>query len=318
MQRYVLEDENRRLTHIVNQQNEELKEWNKQLQQRVLQRTADVRKKNDELAQAYSQLKGGLHQMLGMVSSLLELRNPFLRDHSRNVAELAVAVGQACSMTDAELNTLHIAALLHDVGKIGMQDCLIEKDWDQLGQEQLPLYQQHSVWGQTVLDGVQELRDAGLLIRHHHEFFAGGGFPDGIEGDAIPLGSRIIALVDYYDHVQRKAGHDKGLEMALAAVKGDRGRRFDYRLIPKLEMVVNRDSLTDTSSTEEPNPNEQFLYPMHLREGMVVVENLYSGTGLLLVAKGVCLDEWKILALSRYYRIDPPTGPVHVMLPEES
>jgi len=137
-------------------------------------------------------------EVVAALAAALEARDRPTGGHSARVAALAVRVGKAMGLGEEELLTLYSAAWLHDVGKIGISDDLLHKPGG-LSEEELGRMRLHSVIGMRILERVEGLQEAALLIRHHHERLDGAGYPDGLAGESIPLGSRIIAVCEVFD-----------------------------------------------------------------------------------------------------------------------
>ncbi len=306
---YALQQENRRLNAIIQRQNEELKDWNERLKSRVLQQTAEIRRRNEDLHAANSRLKRNFQTTLEAFSSLIELQAKELRNHTRNVARLSLEIARQLDFTAEQLEELQIAALLHDIGEIGNPPRIAGKDIYSLEKDDLELYMQHAVRGQAAIDRIEDLRGAGLLIRHHHERFDGGGFPDGAAGAQIPLGSRIIALADFIDRriaERQREGADNLIDLVREEVRSRSGTWFDPALV---DLAVQ--PLREAYAEMQPQSGlvERVLPATRLEEGMLLVEDLYSGTGLLLLHKGARLEEKNIAAILRYHELDPfPEG----------
>lgn len=298
-----LSQENRRLQAIVQAQNEELKEWNSNLKERVLQQTTAIRKKADDLNEAVIQLKQNFNGVITAFSNLMELRGQHTQQHARNVAELAMHAAREFGLMPEEVETIRIAALLHDIGEIGMPEKLLEKSVAYMTPDELQLYQQHPVRGQMAIDGIVNLRAAGVLIRHHHENYNGSGFPDRLAGEQIPLGARILGYADQLDRAVSRGGDTP--EQALTRIE----LGLSITLDPALQRVFRKIARYAYFTMPEPDPDamvELELQPEELRKGMLLTRDVLSGTGLLLLNKGVVLDEIKIEAIQRYYKLDPP------------
>ncbi len=178
MQQYSLTLENRRLTEIVHQQNEELREWNNNLKARVLQQTTVLRQKNEELGLTLRRTKESYESMIVALAGTVKLGGKDLFLHAGNVAELSQAAAQEQGIAGDGRETIRIASLLHDVGKLGVAERILRIAPERLNSQDFREYSMHSVRGQMVLDVIEYLRPAGILIRHHHERFDGRGFPD--------------------------------------------------------------------------------------------------------------------------------------------
>jgi response regulator RpfG family c-di-GMP phosphodiesterase len=296
-------EENKRLTALVERQNEELKEWNSSLKNRVLEQTAAIRSRNDELSGLNNRLQEEYDNCMKAFFGLVELRDGELGSHSRNVARLSVMIAEGMNLPESEKRMVKVGAILHDIGKIGISDAKLHQDMDGLNGDEQDEYRMHAIRGQAAMDYITDLRPAGVLIRHHHENFDGSGFPDGLAKADIPLGSRIIALADHLDRAFARNSGDNAIERSLESARSVLGRKFDPALFPLLEQTVQGvyGGLLPRSGVKEME-----LQIKDLREGMVVARDVHSGTGILLLGQGESLDLVKILALRRYYQIDPP------------
>lgn len=308
---YLLVEENRRLSRIVAEQNEELKQWNANLKERVLDQTAVIRRRSEEIAASNTRLRKSYDDMIAAFSGLVELLSPSLRNHSRNVAALSEAIAREVGMTAVEIETVRVAALLHDIGKIGIPEAILLKRSLSLDAKEYEEYNRHSVRGQTAVDAVEDLREAGILIRHHHEHLDGSGFPDGLVGEAIPLGARIIAITDMFDRIIEHHVGETALDIAFLKLEPAIGLRYDPKFFSHLKKHAR---YVYFSRCEGGITVEDEVAPGNLLEGMILAQDVVSGTGLMLLAAGVVLDESKIEALKRYYRLDPPSSGVRVLV----
>ncbi len=140
---------------------------------------------------------------LAMVKSLvsaLEAKDKYTRDHSSRVTEFSLAIARAMGLDERELQDLEMAAVLHDVGKIAIPERILNKK-TKLTDEEFAIIRQHPVIGETILKPVVELQTIARVVRHHHERYDGRGYPDGLKGQAIPVGARIMTVADAYDAI---------------------------------------------------------------------------------------------------------------------
>lgn len=128
----------------------------------------------------------------------LDAKDPKTSGHSDRMADYAVQLGESLELTDEDLEILHIASLLHDIGKVGVPDSILSKPGP-LTEEERGIVQQHPVIGESICAPLKSLRHVLPLIRHHHERMDGSGYPDGLCGDRIPLKARILQIADIYD-----------------------------------------------------------------------------------------------------------------------
>lgn len=128
----------------------------------------------------------------------IEARDPYTAGHCERLARYAVGLGRALDVDEAMLKALWLGGFLHDLGKIAVPDRILLKNGPLDGEERAVI-QTHPVIGADLVHAMRTLDDVRPIIRHHHERFNGSGYPDGIEGEEIPLGARIMAVVDVYD-----------------------------------------------------------------------------------------------------------------------
>jgi len=164
-------------------------------------------------------------------------------DHSERVSQLAKEIGKALDMPPAELDVLVPAALLHDLGKIGMAGAILFKP-DLLTAEERLQAQKHAAIGGELLSKFPLFEKGASLVRHHHERYDGGGYPDKLKGDQIPLGARIIAVADSFramteDRPYRKA---LGKDEALAEIFRCSGTQFDPLVVQALMRCMGKDT----------------------------------------------------------------------------
>ena len=284
---------------------DELKKWNDELEMYVQQQTIELTRQNQEYQALYKKMKSGFKDFTITISNLLELRDKTVASHSNNVAMLSAALAREIGLDEQETEKVAVAAQLHDIGKIGVSDAVLLKDVETLAPYEREEYMTHPVRGQAVLASNEVLRDAGVFIRHHHEAFDGTGFPDGLKAHDIPLGSRIIALADTYD----KLLHTHSPEKALEVMRSLSGRQFDPDLLhPFLEVAGE---IAKTGVFRD-HTVEIEMHPKDLASDMVISRDVRSGTGLLLMSKGVVLNTKKIDSLRRHYNLDPPKTGVFV------
>ena len=313
LQMYRLLTENKRLAATVKQQNAELKKWNTELESIVQEQTMELQKSYDSVRAVNSRLRANFKNTIVAFSGLIELRDKRMRAHSRNVAEVSVNVAKQLGLKGEERETVMVAALLHDIGKIGIPDLMLAREAAQMNFAEREEYLQHSVRGQAAIDRIEELREAGLIIRSHHESYDGNGFPDGLKKADIPLGARIIALADHIDKRIRKALGATGFEIMRKEVELEKGKLFDPKLIP---VVLEQAEIFYKKIRPRTDHIEIELLPADLQEGMEANRDVFSGTGILLLTKGTVFATASIALLKRYYDLDPPNEGVFVSVKE--
>lgn len=161
----------------------------------------------------------------------LEAKDEYSEGHSRRVAQLAVALGQHVGLPPEEVDNLHLAALLHDVGNIGLREGILSKP-DRLTLEEYDHVKTHIGIAARILEPIEGLKPLIPIICHHHERYDGLGYPDSLRSEKIPLGARILALADVYDALISPRPYRQAFSapMALAIIEGNAGTQFDPQL----------------------------------------------------------------------------------------
>jgi two-component system, cell cycle response regulator len=183
----------------------------------------------------------------------LQEREPELRDHLEEVAQLAMRIGRALGLSGVELDGLARAAHLHDVGKVAVPDAILQKP-GHLDAAEWDLMRQHTIAGERILNAAPALRHVARLVRSSHERFDGAGYPDGLAGQDIPLGARIIAACDaYHSMTSRRTYGDvvSGAE-ALAELRRCAGRQFDPRVVDEICALLGSEDAVLASEDRVP------------------------------------------------------------------
>jgi response regulator RpfG family c-di-GMP phosphodiesterase len=282
-----LQREKERLEALTREQNDALRELNGSLEAKVQERTA-------ELQQAHERLKQSLFVAVKIFTSLIEMRHPETAGHSRRVAALSRSIAQRMGVSGTDLQNLFVAALLHDMAKIGFTDTMLSRAQRTLSEEERRIYQKHPVDAEMMLMGIDELSPIAQLVRHHHECFNGQGFPDGLRGEAIPLGARILLVANDYDGLQ--IGTISALrfnpEEALQAMEKARGVRYDPLVLDALRAVV--------TAPPKPRQVEREVAISQLRPGMVLSREFVHRDSLPLLTAGQMLTSRLIERMQAY------------------
>jgi len=143
-------------------------------------------------------------------NQLLDLKDLNTGVHSTRLAEWALHVGGELGLDERALGDLEVAALLHDIGKIGIPDAILQKP-SRLSENEYELMKKHPEYGWAVLRNVPGMERASLMILHHHESYDGNGYPAGLRGEEIPIGSRIVSVIDAFDAMVSSRPYREGL-----------------------------------------------------------------------------------------------------------
>jgi len=298
-----LERQNAQLLETVNKQNRELRSVNENLERKVEERTAAVK-------QLYANVQSQFVKSVRVFIGLLGLRDSNLADHCRRVAAYGKAMALSTGANEQDIFHIEIAAVLHDIGKIGMpDDCRGKASFAADGSDD-PAYKQHPVLGQKVVDPIKELQTAATLIRHHHERFDGKGFPDGLKRDKIPFGSRLIAVVDAFDHAlfPEQLSTRVGKEEAISIVKRWAGYSLDPDLVQAFCTFMEQRRKTDDVVVK--------VSLSDLRPGMVTARDITTRSGILLIPKNEVLTDSNIRRIESHDRSDPLCSGICIVLKE--
>ncbi len=178
-----------------------------------------------KLERSYNETIGGL---IGSV----EARDPSTQGHSLRVAQIATLIGEAMHLSPEDLHKLHQAGVLHDVGKIGVPDAVLNKPAS-LTDEEFAVIRRHTVRGEAMIRTIPSLRATLPGIRSHHERWDGSGYPDGLAGEAIPLQGRILAVADVFDAMTSPRAYRRAhqLDAVLRELREGAGTRYDPEVI---------------------------------------------------------------------------------------
>ncbi len=162
----------------------------------------------------------------------IEMRDPYTRGHSEEVAELATLLGKALNLSREDLRLLEIAGYIHDIGKLKIPDRILMKP-EKLNDEEWEIMKLHPVWGFEMLGKITALIGIDKIVRHHHERWDGNGYPDGLKGEEIPFLSRVLALADSFQAMTSDRPYRNALTIpgAIEELRRERDRQFDGRLV---------------------------------------------------------------------------------------
>ncbi|MCZ7584237.1 MAG: HD domain-containing protein [Deltaproteobacteria bacterium] len=205
---------------------------------RMLFKKAGITIENQALYETiYSNLVSTLHSLV----STIEAKDPYTRFHSERVTRLSVLIGKEMGCDEAALETLRFAGSLHDIGKIGVPDTILQKP-SGLTKEEFDAIKMHPIVGERILEPLGMLPEEQSIIRHHHERWDGRGYPDGLAGTDIPFLVRIVSLADSYDAMTSDRAYRKGMDHAVAMEEIVRtaGAQFDPNVVLAMRSICKR------------------------------------------------------------------------------
>jgi len=193
-------------------------------------------------------------QTIGALAEAVDKRDPYTARHSHRVKEIAVDMGRVLRLSDAELEALEWGGLLHDVGKIGVPDAVLLKQ-DRLNREERMIMNSHPVLGAQIIAPVNKLAAELPIIRHHHEWYNGSGYPDRLIGDEIPKLARILHVADAFEAMTAARPYRMTpltSEQALAELRKFAGVQFDPIMVDAFVRTAHVDGVPDAGRPESP------------------------------------------------------------------
>jgi len=184
------------------------------------------------LKEAEEQQAGLRNSLVCAFNQLLDLKDLNTGVHSTRLAEWALRIARKLNIPEDQLYQVEVAALLHDVGKVGVPDAILKKNGP-LTAEERALINRHPEYSWSILRLLPGFQDASLYALHHHESFDGSGYPAGLEGTAIPLVSRIVSVIDAYDAMVSHRCYREGLphEEAVRRLLASSSKQFDAEVV---------------------------------------------------------------------------------------
>lgn len=306
LERVALERDKARLEALTREQNDELRLLNASLEDKVAHRTAELARMHQDLLSANVKLKGSLLSSIKLLSSIIEMRAGHLAGHSRRVADLARRIAQRMGMNAGEAQTVFVAGLLHNLGKIAFPDDLLSVPVSAMHGEQLAQYRKYPAGGEQLMMPLADLHEAAQLVRAHQERFDGNGFPDGRAGFDIPIGARILAVASDYHNLQIGVLLRNRLapEQAAALILEDRARRYDQDVVAAFQDVISGRVAVEAVRDEA-------LSVSQLRPGMVISRDLVRRDGMLLLSADSVLTDRLIRQLADFERMAGAPFTVH-------
>lgn len=191
------------------------------------------------IREAQANLRRAYIEFVGSLASALDARDRYTAGHSRRVSERACAIAEAMNFGPAQLEEIRIGALLHDIGKIGISDSVLQKP-GRLSDEEFALIKQHPTIGRTILEGVHGFQPYLPVVELHHENWDGTGYPRGLSAESVPAAARIVHVVDAYDAMtsDRPYRHGMSHDEAMSVLERFAGTQFDPVVVQVFSRLV--------------------------------------------------------------------------------
>lgn len=329
LEQYELLAENRRLLALTKRQNKKLRELNRNLEEKVAKRSGEIVKKNKELSRLNQELESSLYNTVRAFASLVEIyASSSLVGHGRRVSAYSHRLAEFFDLSQHEVTQIEIAGLLHDIGKLGLPQRLLEYKEDTWWRPQdKELFRRHPKRGQATVQFIDKLKHVGLMIRSHHERYDGQGYPDQLAKKRIPLGARIIAIADAYDKiVHLKVSTNNLLKKVAKKANMTHDHLSEADALQKAAVIHLREQ---ASTLYDPDIVEVFLNLLmekdagrkqekvvsiqHLEENMILSRPLYTSSGRFLMPYNTVLTKNHISKLKKFHEVDFVTDVIHVL-----
>ncbi len=212
------------------------------LSSEVEKKTVELRKKTDQLIEEHNKTERMTMQIVKALSGAIDAKDTYTNGHSTRVAQYSREIAKRFGYEEKRLEEIYMMGLLHDVGKIGIPDAIINKP-SKLSTEEYGIIQNHPVMGARILKNITEFPKMATGARWHHERYDGKGYPDGLSGVEIPEEARIIAVADAYDAMTSRRSYRDVLsqEKVRAEVERCRGTQFDPEFADIILAMIDDD-----------------------------------------------------------------------------
>ena len=214
----------------------------------------------------YAETRDLFFGTVSALSQAIDAKDGFTRGHADRVSRIAGAIAREMNLSENQIEQIELAGMLHDIGKIGVEDRILMKP-TRLDEDERDLMRRHPMYGASILEPSAALRPLVPIVLHHHENFDGTGYPEGLKGEQIPIGARIIIVADAYeamtsDRIYRKAiGHERALEQ----LERHKGVQFDPRVVRSLEHLLAKRGPDAFEVSELPPINYETLAQLRQR-----------------------------------------------------
>ncbi|MBI4838145.1 MAG: HD-GYP domain-containing protein [Nitrospirae bacterium] len=203
----------------------------------------------EDIGESYRELENLFIGIVRVIVNALDAKSHWTRGHSERVTQYAELIAHEMSLDDDDIKNLRLAALLHDVGKIGTYDYLLDKP-SELTDREREIVEEHPAQGASILKEIKQLNEIIPLIRHHHERIDGKGYPDGLENKKIPIGARILHVADSFDSMtaDRPYRPSPGEKYAISELERCSGTQFDQEVVKAFLTALDKSKQNEQPS----------------------------------------------------------------------
>ncbi|MCG8436361.1 MAG: response regulator [Gammaproteobacteria bacterium] len=305
--------EKKRLEALTKKQNDELKELNANLEQKVKERTEKIQKAAGLLQKAHDQLKQSYVSAVQVFANLIQARSGDSPQDGRWVVDTARHIAVKLKLSEEEQEHVRMAAMLCDIGKLTLPDELVKTPFNTLLSQDRKQFEQHPKEAEAMLLALEPLAPVAALIRSHCERYDGNGYPDGLAGDKIPRGARILKIIKDYDALLKGRLLKEKLteEASKEYILGSHSKLYDPEVAKIFGVYLEQQEKLDHRA------GEIKLGINDIRAGMTLARDLITHKGILVLAEGQVLNERVINKLQEYIGGPDEATAVYVFEDEE-
>jgi putative nucleotidyltransferase with HDIG domain len=194
----------------------------------------------EDINESYNELQNLFVGLVSAMVNALDAKSPWTKGHSERVANYAGHIAKNMGFNEEDIKNLQLSGMLHDIGKIGTYDYLLEKQ-SELTEEEFSTVKKHPVQGAKIIEGIKQLSEIVPVIRYHHEKIDGSGYPEGLKGNDIPVYAKILHVADAFDSMtsDRPYRNAPGIEYAVLEFKKYSNIQFDSRIVNVFLEILN-------------------------------------------------------------------------------
>ncbi len=295
-----LEREKQELLELTQTQNTKLQQFNEKLEQKVKDRTAEIQQTAEMLDLAYKELGKSYDMFIRVLSSIISSRFYESKQKASTVADLTRTICDAAKFKDEETKHIYYAALLHELGKLGFPDEILNLPEVMLNPAQVEKYRTYPTVGEMTLLSIEGLEPSANIIRHHMERYDGTGYPDRLNGKKIPKGARLLRATHDFIALQLGTIEQRAMtsDQAYAFLQSNAAKIYD----PSVVKIIGK--YKDAYEISYNDTYELKIESFHLEPGMIVTRDVLNKNGIMLISKGYKLTEPIINKLLMFEKLE--------------
>jgi response regulator RpfG family c-di-GMP phosphodiesterase len=259
--------------------------------------------KSNEIVEMNEGLSSRFDSTVSLLVNIIELKQSSHRGHSERVADISIYIARKMEIPEHMIQNIEIAARLHELGIVSLP--ADEKMVDVTNEGKSRKVTKHPLVGEMLLKGFPGFEVVAEIIRHSHENVNGSGIPDGLTGNHIPIGSRIISVASYYDHSVLSNTESSKKEI-FQKVEKEAGVLFDEDVVGRLGDYIQHQEMSDGETTTVD------CTVFALKEGMELASDIYSESGINLLRRGAVLDKEILEKIIKFHNVDPIAGTIKI------